>query len=264
MSQCYLSAFRGLTEKPDRNKFHMHTHGDYEVFCFLSGDAKYYIEGTVYTLRPRDILLIKKGESHTLLISKNAPYERIVINFNRDALCGDTAQELLAFLDNRPLGQNNCYPALNYPNRNWQFYLDNICHAPTMGERQLYLTVLLQELYRESPTAPDYHSAHNIIKQLLDYINDHLCDDINLDALCNSFHISKTHINRLFKKYTGSTVWEYVKIKRLLRAKTLLQEGLRPTAVCAICGFHDYSAFYYAYRAKFGINPNSDRNRNNN
>ena len=30
---------------PDPNLVHMHTHETYELYCFLTGDAKYSVEG---------------------------------------------------------------------------------------------------------------------------------------------------------------------------------------------------------------------------
>ena len=56
----YLNATHSYTEKPDLSLFKRHTHDNYEIFCFLSGDAKYFVEGNTYDLKQNDILIIKK------------------------------------------------------------------------------------------------------------------------------------------------------------------------------------------------------------
>ena len=39
-----IHANKNYTEKPDVNLFKKHTHDNYEIFCFLSVDAKYFVE----------------------------------------------------------------------------------------------------------------------------------------------------------------------------------------------------------------------------
>ena len=70
------------------------------------------------------------------------------------------------------------------------------------------------------------------------------------------FFISKSQLCRLFKKATGSTLWQYITIKRLTKARLMLREGEKPTKVCFACGFNDYSTFYRAYIKYYGHGPN--------
>ena len=66
MSEYLIKAEKNYTLLPDTSMFNMHTHNYYELFCFLSGDANYYIEGTIYNLKPNDILIINKLEALNL------------------------------------------------------------------------------------------------------------------------------------------------------------------------------------------------------
>ena len=259
MDRPYLSAHINYTEKPDLEHFRMHTHENYEIYVFLSGDAKYFVEGTVYPLKPGDLLVMKKAEAHSLLINTCQPYERMIINFTADALLGENKERLCAFLDGRPLGQNNQYPAAAFKDTQWRHYLNKICTAERIEERQLYLTVLVTELYenysdlRQAPSA----KKDNMI-EMINYINVHLTENLTLEELCKEFYISKAQINRKFKQITGTTVWAYIVTKRLLLAKELLQQGGHPTKVFVQCGFNDYCSFFRAYKAKFGVSPKDD------
>ena len=104
------------------------------------------------------------------------------------------------------------------------------------------------------------NSSREII-DIVKYINNHLSEELSLDIICDRFFISKSHINRKFKKVIGSTVWEYINIKRLLLAKELLHNGISPTNVYLKCGFKDYCTFFRAYKAKFGVSPKSSMHK---
>ena len=101
----YISAVKNYTEKPNLALFKRHTHDNYEIFWFLSGNAKYFVEGNIYDLKPNDILIIKKSETHALLINDPAPYCRYVIHFNAAALPQPQRQGFISILDNKPLGK---------------------------------------------------------------------------------------------------------------------------------------------------------------
>lgn len=51
----------------------------YEMIFFLSGDVNYTIEDRHYKLRPGDLLLISKSDTHHADLSSCKPYERIEI-----------------------------------------------------------------------------------------------------------------------------------------------------------------------------------------
>lgn len=237
--------------------FNLHLHGEYELFYFLSGSAKYYVEGAIYPLKPNDIMLLKIAESHALLIDKSIPYERIVINFNGDALVSNLKHKIISFLEDRPLGQQNRYSFSKQSKNSFFAHLDKICTTDDFDEKKLYLTFVLNELRKQTPGNPDQNETDSVI-EIISYINEHLFEDINLDKLSERFYLSKVHLTRKFKSYVGSTIWDYISTKRLIKARELLQTGQKPTAVAEVCGFKDYSTFYRAYKQKYGISPKED------
>lgn len=249
---------KNYTEKPDTKLFKMHTHDMYEIYCFISGKAKYFIEGTIYNLKPKDILVIKKSEAHTLLITSEAPYERIFLLFNAEALFNEDREETLSFLDKKVFGQNNDFPFEIYSYKNWIYYLEKICSSSDINEKRSYLTVLVKELsiaYKEKSGKSIPTDKTNLIIQ---YINEKLTSDINPESISKAFNYSITHLNRKFKQMVGSTVHEYILTKRLFYAKELIKSGVPPTSACVISGFSDYSTFFRNYKARFGVSPKKD------
>lgn len=255
MAKPIVHGEHNYTARPDLSKFTMHTHDTYEIYCFLSGNAKYFVEGTTYRLKPGDILITKKAEAHTLMFNNDMPYERMFVYFNADALLSSYKETALSFLNDRPLGKHNYYPASRFAGYRWTEYIRKICSTNSLEEKRLYLTVLVSEFREQAPTPDEKEEHKDPMADIIAYINRHLAEDLSLDNLCKRFYISKSHLNRKFKQLTGSTVWEYIKTKRLVTAKELLQSGKHPTDVATQCGFREYSAFFYAYKAKFGVSP---------
>ena len=264
MTDYIIDDGKSYTENPNTSMFEMHTHNLYEIFCFLSGKAKYYIEGTVYDLKPNDILIINKSEAHSLLIKSNAPYERFVVHFDKNALLGENTDKLLDFLKNKPLGKYNHYPASLFDTSKLIYYLENLCILDDSDDKRLYLTILLKELSLINNRTPENNKHYyDDLSKVIKYINENLTDDISLENICKTFNFSKTHLNRKFKQIIGTTVWEYILTKRLLKAKGMLNKGMSPSSVYINCGFNDYCTFYRNYKNKFGISPKSDYTKAN-
>lgn len=255
---CVISGRHIYTEKPVLREETMHSHDTYEIFCLLTGDADYCVEGNRYPLQCGDLMLMRKGEVHIFQLRSAAPYERIYINFDiPDVLEFLDAEDLLCVFNDRPLGKYNHYPASLLPNNHWQEYMDSICRQTDQRKQLCYLLPLLRDLndrmdaVKTAPALSEKDHAAPIIR----YINDHLTDELSLEMLSQRFYISKTHLLRLFKKATGTTVWEYITIKRLFLARERITSGLQPTDVYSQCGFKDYTTFFRAYKQHFGVSP---------
>lgn len=252
-----IDASKSYTVTPDPERFVMHAHEMYEIFCFISGDAKYFVEGNIYKLKKNDILIIKKTESHSLLIRTIVPYERITIHFTGDSIYSEN-QKLLEFLNQKPLGKNNRYAAEKCGNTHWIYYLEKMCETTDLAIQRIYLNVMLNELYENRDKANENSAFHDNTAEIINYINENLTTIESLEQICNRFFISKTQLNRNFKKITGSTVWEYIITKRLLFAKECLNGGISPTVTSEKSGFSDYCSFFKLYKKKFGISPKKD------
>jgi AraC-like DNA-binding protein len=76
-----------------------------------------------------------------------------------------------------------------------------------------------------------------------------------MDALADTFYVSKYHMMRQFRQETGLTVYEYLTQRRLLHARDLIEKGSRATEACYRSGFRSYSSFTRAYAKIFGTTP---------
>ena len=254
-------AGRHLDEHPVPEDYaDVHIHELYELYCLISGDVEYVVEGSVYPLQPGDIIIVKNAEAHSIRIKSALPYEWITVQFSENMLIGTEKNELLQFLNDRPLGINNLFPRTKYNNPQWTYYMDQIRSIVSRARRQLYISVLLSELYEASRDAADVlpHWGRGVISDIINYLSAHATSPLQVDAICRRFYISRAQLNRKFRERTGCSVWEYITNKRLLLAQEMLRSGDSPAIACAKAGFNNYTTFYRAYRKKFGVSPKTD------
>jgi AraC family transcriptional regulator len=101
--------------------------------------------------------------------------------------------------------------------------------------------------------------AHHIrrMEQVLDFVDLNLAGDLSLDCLASRAAISPFHFHRLFHAWTGETVKEFVRRRRLETAAGRLRHcrDERVTDVSLGCGFASSEAFARAFREHFGMTP---------
>jgi len=258
-----LYSHHTVDEHPVPEDFSMHAHEWMEIYYFLSGRGSYLVEGVPYPLQPHDIMILRAAETHTLTISPDEPYERIAIHFSPALLAPFDPEERLLrpFLD-RPLGQLNHYPASADPSGRLRAAFSNFTFDTVpdirlnLLARLLLLLTTLDGMYQQS--LPIHVPAQGLQSQLVAYVNRHLFEDVSVQSVADRFYRSRSQISRIFQQATGSPLWEYVTIKRLLAARAMIQRGEPAGEACMACGFSDYSSFYRAYRAQFNHSPKDD------
>ena len=123
----------------------------------------------------------------------------------------------------------------------------------------LILANVLNELSNLTGNASSAADVQETTPQrILRYVNQHLFENISLASVSRAFFLSASQLSRVFRQATGSSVGEYIRVKRLLAARERILAGSSPADACAACGFRDYSTFFRAYRERFGCAPSRD------
>ena len=93
------------------------------------------------------------------------------------------------------------------------------------------------------------------ILSIMDYINNHLTEEITVDTIAEACYISRYHLMHVFKGETGYTLFDYITEKRLTLARDLLRAGMPVTEACFASGFKNYSTFFRAYKKHYHVSP---------
>jgi len=97
--------------------------------------------------------------------------------------------------------------------------------------------------------------TNNKINQVKKYIDENVTEDLSLTFISEKFEINKYYLCHLFKAYTGYSLLQYIKNKRLFLAQNYCESGISLLDAAMKAGFKNYSSFYKAWRNEFGEAP---------
>ena len=110
-----------------------------------------------------------------------------------------------------------------------------------------------------TPTA-QHSLAPSRLRRVLDFIEAHLADEIELDDLAAVAGISRFHFARAFRDATGFPPYRFLVHRRIDAAKTLLLSGdLTLEQISAECGFKSSAQFSVMFKQVFGTTPSRFR-----
>lgn len=244
-----------------------HSHSYYEFYFFLGGEVSITIKNQQTLLQKGDMILLPPGLKHYITIhNPEIAYQRFIF-----WITPEFAKEL------QQLSEDYVYLLQHAKeNRQYIYHFDTI----TFNTIQSKLFLLLDEIHFEhfgkltkislavkdlilhlnrvvyEMLTPRIHvEQQGLFEKLMDYINQHLEEDLSLEHLSKLFFVNKYHIAHLFKEKYGIPVHQYIIKKRLALCKDALLNNEEITEICLLCGFSDYSSFYRAFKKEYGLSP---------
>lgn len=110
---------------------------------------------------------------------------------------------------------------------------------------------LLEAVYHEQKeTTPP------VISKIKEYLTENYADDLTLERLSQSFFLSKSYLQKQFKKYIGISPWDYLLQLRMTEGKRLLRTSdFSVHEIAWRVGFNDVSYFVQVFRNLEKITP---------
>lgn len=250
-----------------------HFHDFHKILLLMKGNVSYCVEGRTYDLQADDIVFVPAGEVHRPVLHDTAIYERIIIYISKDYLNTyrtddyDLAQCLIEA--HQKQSHVLRVPAFGTTKlgqivRELEQSLDSNEYANELYHNLLFLEFMIQLNRVAIHDGIEYLSNSSSNKKMIDvidYLNEHLTDDLSIDFLAETFYLSRYHLMHAFKEETGYTIGNYLSTKRLLLARDRIRQGEPITNVCYECGFRNYSTFSRAYKKNFGCSPREQLSR---
>ena len=249
----------------------LHTHDYYEFYFFLEGNVKTQIGDDIYPVRFGDIMLIPPHVPHrTIIDTQVAPYRRFVFWISQE-YCNHLLQSspdyayimqyvgtAKKYVFHTDLISFNSVQSkilrLLEEMRSQKFGKDaqiSIC----VNDLILHLNRLAHE--QNTPGKKNYDRV--LYRQLMEYIEEHVEEDLSLEKIASEFFVSKYHIAHVFKDNTGLSIHQFITKKRLDLCRDAIQSKMSITEAYQMFGFGDYSSFYRAFKKEYGISPKDFR-----
>jgi len=106
---------------------------------------------------------------------------------------------------------------------------------------------------------PQMH-AWEAIQKTLDYMENHIGEDLRIEQLAEMASLSEFYYQRLFSRLVKKPVREYVKLRRLAGASTMLgNKSTRILDIALDCGFGSHETFTRAFKEAYGMTPEQYR-----
>ncbi|MFJ2958148.1 GlxA family transcriptional regulator [Streptomyces sp. NPDC087270] len=98
------------------------------------------------------------------------------------------------------------------------------------------------------------------LRDVLDWIADHLCDDLAVPALAARAGMSERNFTRVFRAETGRTPGAYVEGARIEAARRLLEStGATLDGVARRCGFGTVETLHRSFKRRVRVTPGEYR-----
>jgi AraC-like DNA-binding protein len=130
----------------------------------------------------------------------------------------------------------------------------------------LNILTLLNRYYIDSMGIEDHLSTSfnhfGIVSEVLKYIDEHMNEDVSRELLAKLVHMHPTSLSKLFKKYNGIGLTQYIIRKKIHHATCLLeQSNLSVLEISSLSGFNNVTNFYKAFKTVTGTVPLSYRKK---
>jgi len=254
---------------PETYYDHMHEHAFMEICIILSGRMLHFAGRKTYKLGFGDIFFCRAGEPHYALAAEDSVYERYAVWIPQDAFSwieGGNKSTLGIFMDER-FAEINLLRIPPESRDKLKELLEDIKQCTDPGSELPPLTVLgrLAELLifiNNEAGHPDNNSElfgppdmPNIIYDVIRYVRKNYRTLSGLDEIASHFYINKDYLTRVFRRYTGFTVHDYIRSVRISRSKMMLKEGRGVTETAFACGFNSTSYFIRVFTKATGVTP---------
>ncbi len=263
------------------NRVRWHWHPEIEIIIMNHGEAEILTDDQQIRLHAGQGILLNQNIMHSIQPVNDQPNCTMYsVVFNPTFLL-DNAESFLSEKYLTPVINSASLRVVElYEGDNWQEQVLDITNsiiAANLVKRYGYeLTIksylcqlwnlFLEKVMPQSPShrkTPDKQHTISLdetrVKSAILYIQEHFHEQITLDELATSIHLSKSECCRCFKRTLQTTPIEFLMKYRILQATTLLQqnapEAQSMSELAFSVGFNNASYFNKVFRQYLGCTP---------
>lgn len=242
-----------------------HVHPQYELyFCPHGIPQSLVINGREMICHEPCVILSAPYTIHAMSPLENRIFERIVVYFGERTLSAVSERLLPKDFLQRSMG---CLFRLDEASasrlrRTLNVLLES--ETPTEEEAELTLLLFLHKLFAhcEPQAIHTLDSADYYIRSVLRHVVENVAEHEDSTRIASRFAVSRSKLDRDFKRATGCTLQEFSEACRLHHAKTML---LNPHThysmeqIAAACGFLSETYFFSFFKKHTAMTPTQFR-----
>lgn len=237
----------------------MHAHQDnIEILLIIEGKGDFFIGHKHYTVQKGDLVIYEAGVIHDELFRKvkePLAWYCLGIKYPEKRLIAENEVPVIpskGLFSVLMAGCSLLFELATEPKTNPSDSLDHVFYA--IWEIVAAQVIPYRDIVFESKRLSEP------ILEIKAHLEDSFANQITLDSLEQRWPISKFHLSHKFKEYYGYTPMDYLKLRRIGEAQTLLIWTQKPIIeVAHEVGFNSDSYFTTAFKQLVSITPTEYR-----
>ncbi len=241
---------------------HQQAHAFREIVLCLSGTHLYGFLDRVWKISPGTVLLIDRGDSHDASYS---PYHSdcndLWIHF-RSSSYFTTNNVTISRGKKRRVEHQSFYlithakPFAETVMLSWNRCLENPRSAVHLAQLKAAMTAMALEiiLYNTamSPSQETISHQEHVVHEIRSYARAHLDENLSLNSLARKAGYEPVYFHRLFSRFAGEPVHQFINRHRITRAKEMLTVGQKTTSIASALGFSSSASFCRFFKRETG------------
>lgn len=256
--------------------YNEHWHNSLEIIMPIENDYTVSMNGKTIKVLPEEAILIPPREVHSLSAPETG--SRFIFLFDLSPMSSLKGFAGIQSLLSQTIHvTKERYPKIYDDVMNILLQIRNEYFSETEYRELTIYALLMNMLVKfgyDFVSTEDLFPNVRLYKQreyvqkfnnLMDYIDAHYMEDLNLEDIASATGFSKYHFSRLFKQYTNYTFCDYLCYRRIKAAEELLAKAeLSITEVALQSGFPSISTFNRLFKQQKSCTPSEYRTKHNN
>ncbi len=236
-------------------------HSYFELTYVDRGCLSTEIDGQIYDLKERELIIYGPGQFHTQSIPEGCSCSYVTILFDMEAVVFDVESRHYELILNKVFGyEKKLYTLIK------AFVMESTSQLPYMNSLMLCLlqeTILrlLQAQFiggkNERPiTEARQHYQDELLEKILSYIDETIYEPITIAEICQKFSLSRSSLQILFKENLDQPPKKYINELKLEKSRQMICENKYTISEIALMlGFNSIHYFSRAFTQKYGMAP---------
>lgn len=231
---------------------HRHFHRNLEILYVLDGEIETTVGDESFTAGANEIVFVHNYYIHSF--KPKTQYQKYVVIVPAE-FCDDVDKVLKAstvpsLLSDLEFNKDVLKPIFD------KLYNETETMPPLV--KKGYVNVIIGMLFSHYPRLSIKTPANiEIMVDILQYINLHYKEKLTLESVANEFGYNKYYFSRIFNRYIGENLSNYINVVRIQNFMRLARETENPqiSKLAEECGFESMPTFYRSFEKLYGESP---------
>ncbi len=223
-----------------------HWHEKNEIVINMDKSFSILIDGVNFTLEKGDIAVIGDRIVHKFSIPEEKA-SATIIQFSNELLL-KTGK---AYKPLKPLIKSEEITKINGLSEKLESIVKILISEESPEDEKDFFTLsmyssfyfLLMRYFSAEEKGKTAKKETDDFYKLVEYVNSHFTENITVQSIAKEFYMDRGRLSKLFLKYSGITLNNYINSLRLTHAGKLIEEGMKITEAALESGFQSLKTY---------------------